>query len=288
MKPATAVSALRVQAALGPDYQVLEFDAGTRTAADAAAAIGCMVAEIAKSLIFRAEPSGRAVLVIASGAKRVDERKVGALIGETIVRADADFVRSRTGFAIGGVPPLGHAEPLVTLIDGTLRTFDDDLGGGGNAQRGVPPDARRSRAPDRREGGGGRALKARTIAAAANILTNHLFLVSRQQCLSNIQKSRYPTFHPAASARTGEDGGCGRRRGGGAVGAGADAQGGARAAGGARAPAQRHSRSRRLRLCLRDDRRQAEAQRQDRAARDGEGGRKAPARTPARTMFICR
>ena len=124
MKPATAVSALKVQAALGPDYQVLEFDAGTRTAADAAAAIGCMVAEIAKSLIFRAEPSGRAVLVIASGAKRVDERKVGALIGETIVRADADFVRSRTGFAIGGVPPLGHAEPLVTLIDETLRTFE--------------------------------------------------------------------------------------------------------------------------------------------------------------------
>jgi prolyl-tRNA editing enzyme YbaK/EbsC (Cys-tRNA(Pro) deacylase) len=124
MKPATAVSALRVQAALGPDYQVLEFDAGTRTAADAAAAIGCMVAEIAKSLIFRAEPSGRAVLVIASGAKRVDERKVGELVGETIVRADADFVRSRTGFAIGGVPPLGHAEPLVTLIDETLRTFE--------------------------------------------------------------------------------------------------------------------------------------------------------------------
>ncbi|MGD0184990.1 MAG: YbaK/EbsC family protein [Roseiarcus sp.] len=124
MKPATAASALRVQAALGPDYEVLEFDAGTRTAADAAAAIGCMVAEIAKSLIFRAEPSGRAVLVIASGAKRVDERKVGELVGETIVRADADFVRSRTGFAIGGVPPLGHAEPLVTLIDETLRTFE--------------------------------------------------------------------------------------------------------------------------------------------------------------------
>jgi len=124
MKPATAASALRVQAALGPDYEVLEFDAGTRTAADAAAAIGCMVAEIAKSLIFRAEPSGRAVLVIASGAKRVDERKVGELVGETIVRADADFVRSRTGIAIGGVPPLGHAEPLVTLIDETLRTFE--------------------------------------------------------------------------------------------------------------------------------------------------------------------
>src|SRR5208282_5067380 len=115
-KPAAAPSALRVQAALGPDYQVLEFDAGTRTAAEAAAAIGCTAAEIAKSLIFRAEPSERAVLVIASGAKRVDERKVGEIVGERIVRADADFVRDKTGFAIGGVPPLGHAEPLTTLI----------------------------------------------------------------------------------------------------------------------------------------------------------------------------
>jgi len=123
MKPATAASARKVQAALGPDYQVLEFDAGTRTAAEAAAAIGCEVAEIAKSLIFRAEPSGRAVLVIASGANRVDERKVGALVGEKIVRADADFVRDKTGFAIGGVPPLGHAEPLLTLIDESLGAF---------------------------------------------------------------------------------------------------------------------------------------------------------------------
>ena len=124
MRPATAASALKVQAALGPDYAVLEFDAGTRTAAEAAAAIGCEVAEIAKSLIFRAEPSGRAVLVIASGAKRVDERKVGEIVGETIVRADPDFVRSKTGFAIGGVPPLGHAEPLTTLIDETLDAFE--------------------------------------------------------------------------------------------------------------------------------------------------------------------
>ena len=124
MKPATAASALRVQAALGPGYQVLEFDAGTRTAADAAAAIGCTVAEIAKSLIFRAEPSERAVLVIASGAKRVDERKVGEIVGEKIVRADADFVRDKTGFAIGGVPPIGHAEPLLTLIDESLSAFE--------------------------------------------------------------------------------------------------------------------------------------------------------------------
>jgi prolyl-tRNA editing enzyme YbaK/EbsC (Cys-tRNA(Pro) deacylase) len=124
VKPATAASALKVQAALGGDYQVLEFDASTRTAADAAAAIGCRVAEIAKSLIFRAEPSGRAVLVIASGINRVDERKVGELIGEKIIRADADFVREKTGFAIGGMPPLGHAEPLLTLVDESLAAFE--------------------------------------------------------------------------------------------------------------------------------------------------------------------
>ena len=124
MKPATAPSALRVQAVLGEKYEVLEFDAGTRTAADAAAAIGCTVAEIAKSLVFRGGASGRAVLVVASGANRVDERKVAALIGEKISRADAEFVRAKTGFAIGGVPPVGHAEPPLTLIDADLMLFE--------------------------------------------------------------------------------------------------------------------------------------------------------------------
>jgi prolyl-tRNA editing enzyme YbaK/EbsC (Cys-tRNA(Pro) deacylase) len=123
MKPAAAASALRVQAALGPEYQAPEFDAGAGAAAEAAAAIGCAVAEIAKSLIFRAEPSGRAVLAIVSGDKRVDERKLGAIVGERIARADADFVREKTGFAIGGAPPLGHAEPLTTLIDESLFAF---------------------------------------------------------------------------------------------------------------------------------------------------------------------
>jgi prolyl-tRNA editing enzyme YbaK/EbsC (Cys-tRNA(Pro) deacylase) len=123
MKPATAASALKVQAALGPAYQVLEFDASTRTAAEVAAAIGCTVAQIAKSLVFRAEASGRAVLVVASGVNRVDEAKVGAILGEPIGRADADFVRAKTGFAIGGVPPVGHAEPSPTLIDDALFAF---------------------------------------------------------------------------------------------------------------------------------------------------------------------
>jgi prolyl-tRNA editing enzyme YbaK/EbsC (Cys-tRNA(Pro) deacylase) len=123
MKPASAPSALKVQSILGDAYEVLEFDAGTRTAADAAAAIGCTVAEIAKSLVFRGKQSNRPVLVVASGDNRVDETKVAALIGEKISRADADFVREMTGFAIGGVPPVGHATAPLTLIDEDLMKF---------------------------------------------------------------------------------------------------------------------------------------------------------------------
>ena len=122
MKPATAASALRVQAVLGPEYQVLEFEAGTRTSQDAAAAIGCAVAEIAKSLIFKSA-GGAPVLVIASGVSRVDENKVRALLGERIGRADADFVRLHSGYAIGGVPPVGHATAPTVLIDQDLQRF---------------------------------------------------------------------------------------------------------------------------------------------------------------------
>ncbi len=123
MKPTTAPSALKVQTILGPDYAVLEFDAGTRTAEDAARAIGCTVAQIAKSLLFRAQDDP--VLVIASGVNRVNEKAVGALIGRAIGRADADFVRAKTGFAIGGVPPVGHATAPITLIDDDLFRFDE-------------------------------------------------------------------------------------------------------------------------------------------------------------------
>jgi prolyl-tRNA editing enzyme YbaK/EbsC (Cys-tRNA(Pro) deacylase) len=122
MKPADAPSALRVQAVLGPEFQVLEFEASTRTSQEAAAAIGCTVAEIAKSLIFKSA-EGRAVLVIASGVNRVDEKKVRGLLGQKIERADADFVRDRTGYAIGGVPPVGHASSPIVLIDSHLQRF---------------------------------------------------------------------------------------------------------------------------------------------------------------------
>ena len=123
MKPATSSSALRVQAALGERFVVVEFEATTRTAADAAAAIGCTVAEIAKSLVFRGAKSGRSVLVVASGDKRVDEKKVAAAVGEPIARADAEFVRAATGYAIGGVPPVGHTVQPIALVDETLMPF---------------------------------------------------------------------------------------------------------------------------------------------------------------------
>ncbi len=122
MKPATAPSALKVQAVLGPDFQVLEFEASTRTSEEAAAAVGCSLGEIAKSLIFQAA-DGRAVLVIASGMNRVDEKKVRALLGQRIERASPDFVREATGFVVGGVPPVGHASPSIVLIDRDLERF---------------------------------------------------------------------------------------------------------------------------------------------------------------------
>jgi prolyl-tRNA editing enzyme YbaK/EbsC (Cys-tRNA(Pro) deacylase) len=120
-----------VQAILGDDFQVLEFDESTRTAADAAAAIGCTVGQIAKSLIFRATESARPVLAIASGSVRVDERRLSSLLGEDIGRADAEFVREHTGFAIGGVPPVGHRTPPIIYIDETLLGFETIWAAGG-------------------------------------------------------------------------------------------------------------------------------------------------------------
>lgn len=119
-------SALKVQQALsafGRDFQVVEFSASTRTSAAAASAIGCDVAQIAKSLVFRAKPSGRPVLVMASGVNRVDERRIEAVLGEKLGRADAEYVREKTGFVIGGVPPIGHAEKPAAFIDRDLLQF---------------------------------------------------------------------------------------------------------------------------------------------------------------------
>ena len=120
---ALSPSVQKVQGALtarGFNLEIRELVQPTRTAAEAAAAVGCQVDQIAKSLVFRGAESDRLVLVIASGANRVDEAKVASLVGEQIAKADAAFVRERTGFAIGGVPPIGHLEEPHTLIDQDL------------------------------------------------------------------------------------------------------------------------------------------------------------------------
>ena len=111
--------------ALGRGHEVVDLGLSARTAADAAQAVGCRVDQIAKSLVFRLRESGRALLVVTSGAHRVDEAKVAALVGEPLDRADAAFVRTETGFAIGGVAPIGHAKPVLTLLDEHLMTFEE-------------------------------------------------------------------------------------------------------------------------------------------------------------------
>lgn len=114
----------RTRALLGAVYEVVEIEASARTATDAAAALGCSVAQIAKSLIFRTIQSDKPILVVASGVNRVDEAAVSALLGEPIGRADAAFVRATTGFAIGGVPPIGHTIRPITLLDEDLRQYE--------------------------------------------------------------------------------------------------------------------------------------------------------------------
>jgi prolyl-tRNA editing enzyme YbaK/EbsC (Cys-tRNA(Pro) deacylase) len=123
---AASPSLARVQEALraaGLSNEVRELPDSTRSSAEAAAALGCSVAQIAKSVVFRSG-SGRPVLVVASGANRVDERKVEALLGDRLLRADAGYVRERTGFAIGGVAPIAHATPPHVFLDEELFAFD--------------------------------------------------------------------------------------------------------------------------------------------------------------------
>jgi prolyl-tRNA editing enzyme YbaK/EbsC (Cys-tRNA(Pro) deacylase) len=113
----------RVRAALnaaGVATEIVELPGAARTAQAAAAFLGCGVGQIANSLVFRAERSGDAVLVMSSGAKRVDTERLSATVGEPIGKADAAFVRERTGFAIGGVPPVGHATPIAAYVETSL------------------------------------------------------------------------------------------------------------------------------------------------------------------------
>jgi prolyl-tRNA editing enzyme YbaK/EbsC (Cys-tRNA(Pro) deacylase) len=110
--------------ALGRGHEIVDLGQSARTAADAARAVGCEVDQICKSLVFRLRDSRAALLVITSGAHRVDETKLAAVVGESIERADADFVRAETGFAIGGVAPIGHVKPVRALIDEHLMRWD--------------------------------------------------------------------------------------------------------------------------------------------------------------------
>jgi len=129
-----AASAQRVQAALEAlglsGARVRELEVPARTAQEAADALGVPVGAIAKSLVFRAA-SGIAVMVVAAGDRRADEATVGAALGEPIGRADAAFAREATGYAIGGIPPLGHATPLVLFVDASLARFDPVWAAGG-------------------------------------------------------------------------------------------------------------------------------------------------------------
>ena len=118
-----APSAARVAAAardLGLAVEIRDMPSSTRTAEEAAAACGCSIGEIVKSLVFRGRTSGTPLLLLVSGANRVDETAVAGAIGEALKRAAADDVRAITGYAIGGIPPFGHATALTVFIDEDL------------------------------------------------------------------------------------------------------------------------------------------------------------------------
>jgi prolyl-tRNA editing enzyme YbaK/EbsC (Cys-tRNA(Pro) deacylase) len=127
--------AQRVQdalAALGCEGRLLHLPRPARTAADAAAAVGCAVGQIVKSLVFAVRGRGVPLLVLTSGANRVDEATLANVVGEPLDKADAEFVRTHTGFAIGGVAPVGHTSALSTLIDEDLMTWQQVWAAGGH------------------------------------------------------------------------------------------------------------------------------------------------------------
>jgi len=157
--PALKPAAQRVQDALaakGLDSSVRHMPQATRSAAEAAAACGCSLGQIVKSLLFRGATSGKPYLLLVSGANRVNEQGVAAVIGEALRRPDADDVREVTGFSIGGIPPLGHRTPLITLMDAALLDYDLVWAAAGT------PDAVFPVAPDRLAA----AAEARIIALA--------------------------------------------------------------------------------------------------------------------------
>lgn len=115
----------QILAEKGYDNQILELTESTRTALDAANAVRCDVGQIVKSLIFKTKQTARPVLVLVSGRNRADTKKLRALLGEKLGKADADFVREHTGFVIGGVPPLGHQSEMETFVDEDLLQYEE-------------------------------------------------------------------------------------------------------------------------------------------------------------------
>lgn len=109
-----------VLARAGKSFKVIELPESTHTAQQAADAIGCSIQQIVKSLIFKIIESNEPILILVSGPNRVNEKAIETLIGKKIMKADADFTREVTGFAIGGIPPIGHAQPIRSFIDKDL------------------------------------------------------------------------------------------------------------------------------------------------------------------------
>ncbi|SHH45952.1 YbaK/EbsC family protein [Clostridium intestinale] len=121
-------SAEKVQSVLnefGFELNVIELSDSTRTAQEAANTIGCTVSQIAKSLIFQGKTTKNPILIIASGTNRINEKAIKEYIGEKLGKADADFVLEHTGFAIGGIPPIGHKTPIATFIDEDLMQYEE-------------------------------------------------------------------------------------------------------------------------------------------------------------------
>jgi prolyl-tRNA editing enzyme YbaK/EbsC (Cys-tRNA(Pro) deacylase) len=129
MQPKLTKSAVSVQEALDKlklECKVLELPSSTRTAIDAASSIGCDIGQIVKSLVFRTKKTGKPVLVLASGPNQVDIKTIEDCVGESITKADADFVREVTGFAIGGITPVGHKNAIDFIyIDQDLMALDE-------------------------------------------------------------------------------------------------------------------------------------------------------------------
>jgi len=125
MLPKSAEKVQNTLNELGYELNVIELSDSARTAQEAANALGCSVYQIAKSLIFRGKTSQKPILIITSGSNRVNEKLFKDRIGEKLEKADADFVLEHTGFAIGGIPPIGHKNAITTFIDEDLMQYDE-------------------------------------------------------------------------------------------------------------------------------------------------------------------